>query len=336
MELDTTRQGSRRRRWPATRQTRGLAAIHPLAALLCVLVYVAAGLAVGNPLQLAVLLAILLLAFAVAGKLAAVWRLLRFGLPVAVVLIVINALVSGGGVDVLWEASLGPFTLRLTVQGIAFGLGTALRLFVVMAAFALYVVVLDQDEQLALISRLSFRSGLVASLATRMFPVLSADAARISEAQRARGVELDRGRRRDRARARVPLLGALLRRSLERAMDVAEAMDARGYGRHGRRDWRRDRRWRPADLCVAAASIVALAALIAGIFTDGFSYGYFPLLDDPLPGMVAPAWLIMALCLLVAAVLAPWARALARRHGARGGAGPAGQPARATSIGGSG
>ena len=114
---------------------------------------------------------------------------------------------------------------------------TGLRLVAVMLAFALYTVVLDPDDQLALVSRFSFRSGLVVSLATRLFPVLQRDAGRIADAQRSRGVELDRGPRRARAVARVPLLAALFAQSLERAMDVGSAMTARGYGRRGRTRW---------------------------------------------------------------------------------------------------
>ena len=154
----------------------------------------------------------------------------------------------------VWRAHLGLFDLAVTVQGLLFGLGSALRRCVVVWAFALYNVVLDADDQLAIMSSVSFRSGLVVSLATRLFPVLSRDAARISDAQRARGVELDRGRRRDRVAARLPLLGALLTQSLERATDVAESMEARGYGRRGRRAWKRGRRWHAADTTKQASS----------------------------------------------------------------------------------
>jgi len=318
--------GAGRRRWASRADLRGLAAIHPLAALSCVIAYVGAGLAIGNPLQLVVVFAFLLAMLAIAGRLRMAWTYLRIGLYTAVLLIVINALVSGNGLTVLWEATWGPLHLRLTLQGIAFGIGSALRLLVVITAFALYVVVLDQDEQLSLISRLSFRSGLVASLATRMFPVLSRDAARISDAQRARGVELDLGRRRDRARARIPLLAALLTRSLERAMDVAESMEARGYGRRGSRSWYRGRPWRAADVATAACSFVAVAALIVGLFTGAFGYGYFPLLDDPLPGMTTVAWLVTATAMLAAGIVIPLART-ARRRAETARVAPTGSPA---------
>ena len=219
---------------------------------------------------------------------------LRLSLYIAAFLIVINPLFSRGGLDVVWHAHLGLFDLTVTVQGLLFGLGSALRLCVVVWAFALYNVVLDADDQLALMSSVSFRSGLVVSLATRLFPVLSRDAARISDAQRARGVELDRGRRRDRVAARLPLLGALLTQSLERATDVAESMEARGYGRRGRARLEA----RPPLACRRPAHrrgcLGAAAALVAGLVLGAFRFSFFPLLDDPWGALLDPVWLVVA------------------------------------------
>jgi energy-coupling factor transport system permease protein len=305
---------ARRRRCASRPRAHGLAAVNPPAALACVAALMLAGFVIANPFQLGVILAVLLLVLAMAGRLRAAWPYLRFALYIAAFLAVINPLVSQGGLTIFWQADLGPFELRLTLQGIFFGLGTALRLCVVVAAFALYNVLLDADEQLGMMSAVSFRSGLIVSLATRLFPVFSRDAAHIADAQRARGVELDRGRWRRRVAARLPLLGALLAQSLERAMDVAESMEARGYGRRGRTRWRRGRRWRATDLAVLALSLAATVALIVGLVTGAFAYSYFPLLDDPWTGFTAASWLVTAALLVAACLLAPLAREVGRQR----------------------
>jgi energy-coupling factor transport system permease protein len=305
---------ARRRRWAGTPPTHGLAAVHPLAALACVAALMLAGFVIANPFQVGLLLLVLLLVLALAGRLHAAWPYLRFALYIAVFLAIINPLVSRGGVTVLWQMEIGPFELKLTLQGIYYGLGTALRLCVVVAAFALYNVLLDADEQLGIMSAVSFRSGLIVSLATRLFPVLSRDAAHIADAQRSRGVELDRGRWRRRVAARLPLLGALLSQSLERAMDVAESMEARGYGRRGRTRWRRGRRWRAVDIAVFALSALSLIVLVVGLVGGAFRYSYFPLLDDPMTGFTAAAWLVTLALLVAACLLAPLARELGRQR----------------------
>jgi energy-coupling factor transport system permease protein len=217
-------------------------------------------------------------------------------------LAILNPLFSPAGLDVLWQADLGFWHPTVTIQGIAFGLGTALRLAVVVLAFALYTVVLDTDDQLELLSRLSFRSGLIVSLATRLFPVLSRDGRRIADAQRSRGVELDAGGRRERIAARLPLLAALSTQSLERAMDVAESMASRGYGRPGRTFWRRDRRRRSIDLLTGLLALLAAGALVAGLVAGVFRYRYYPLLDDPWPGLLDPVWLVTLVCFVVPVV----------------------------------
>jgi energy-coupling factor transport system permease protein len=295
----------RRARWARGRPRYGLARLHPLAALACIGALLAAGFILANPLQLAALLVMEMAALAFSRRLSEAKPYLRLSLYIAAFLVCINPLFSRGGLDVLWHAHLGFFDLTITVQGVLFGLGSALRLCVVVWAFALYNVVLDADDQLAIMSSVSFRSGLVVSLATRLFPVLSRDAARISDAQRARGVELDRGRRRDRVAARLPLLGALLTQSLERATDVAESMEARGYGRRGRRAWKRGRRWHVADLLTAAAALGAAAALLTGLVLGAFRFRFFPLLDDPWSALLDPMWLIAAGALVLTCIVVP-------------------------------
>lgn len=310
-------QRSKRQRWPRRPRRWGLAATKPAAALAGIAALMVASIVIANPIQVAVVLGVILLVLVLSRRLRAAWPYLKFGLYITVFLFIINPLVSQAGIDVLWETDLGPLRIVISIQGIYFAVGMAIRLVAVVAAFALYTTLLDQDEQLALMSSVSFRSGLVVSLATRMFPVLSRDATRISDAQRARGVELDRGGWRQRAVHRLPLLGALISRSLERATDVAESMEARGYGRAGRRSWRCGRRWLPGDVLILAAALGSIVAVLWGLSYGIASFNYFPLTDDPFPDLSDPTWIATAVLLAVATLVLPGAmdarRAVRRR-----------------------
>lgn len=226
----TAPAAGRDRAWSPRREAPprcGLAALRPTAATARIVALALAGFILVNPLELAIVLLLVLATLAAARRLRQALPYLKVALYVGLFLALLNPLFSGAGLDVLWEAHLPLLHVRLTLQGIYFGLGTALRLAVVVSAFALWSVAVDPDDQLALLTRFSFRSGLVVSLATRLFPVLSRDGQRIADAQRCRAVELDRGGRRERAARRIPLLSALLTQSLERAVDVAAAMEAR-------------------------------------------------------------------------------------------------------------
>ena len=136
--------------------------------------------------------------------------------------------VSQIGYHVLWSGPTVPVlgTLDVTREELRIGLFQGLRLTAVALAFAAYALLLDHDR-LVQAAGFARRSVLAVALATRLVPTLERDAAGLSEALRGRGVEVTG------ARGRATLLAPLLAGSLERALNLAEAMEARGYGRPG-------------------------------------------------------------------------------------------------------
>ena len=93
---------------------------------------------------------------------------------------------------------------------------------------------------------------LAIALATRLVPTLERDAAGLVEALRGRGVEVSG------VRGRARLLSPLLAGSLERALNLAEAMEARGYGRPGA-----TRALRPSWSVVDRTALIAAGGLVA-------------------------------------------------------------------------
>ena len=102
----------------------------------------------------------------------------------------------------------------------------AVRLAAVTLAFAVYALLLDHDALLRS-ARFARRSALVVALATRLVPTLERDVRGLVEALRGRGVEVAG------VRGRARLVSPIVAGSLERALNLAEAMEARGYGRAG-------------------------------------------------------------------------------------------------------
>lgn len=127
---------------------------------------------------------------------------------------------------VLWEGPILPVLgpLDVTTTELREALLNALRLGALALAFAAYALLLDHDRLVSAAGR-ARRSALAVALATRLVPTLERDAAGMVEAVRGRGVEL-RG-----ARSYATLLSPLVAGSLERATNLAEAMEARGFGR---------------------------------------------------------------------------------------------------------
>jgi energy-coupling factor transporter transmembrane protein EcfT len=127
---------------------------------------------------------------------------------------------------VLWEGGtlpvIGP--LDVTTAELHEAALNALRLTALALAFGAYALLLDHDRLVAA-AGLARRSALAVALATRLVPSLERDAAGLADAVRGRGVRLAG------ARGYATLLSPLVAGSLERASSLAEAMEARGYGR---------------------------------------------------------------------------------------------------------
>jgi energy-coupling factor transport system permease protein len=141
---------------------------------------------------------------------------------------VISPFLATIGSDVLWTGPTLPVlgTIDVTREELHVALFQGLRLTAVTLAFAAYALLLDHDR-LVQAAGFARRSVLTIALATRLVPTLERDAAGLVEALRGRGVEVTG------VRGRARLVSPLLAGSLERALNLAEAMEARGYGRLG-------------------------------------------------------------------------------------------------------
>ena len=177
------------------------------------------------------------------------------GSGLAVVLV--TPFVETIGSHPLWTGPTVPVLgqLDVTSEELRNGVFQGLRLTAVALAFAAYALLLDHDR---LVQSAGFarRSVLAIALATRLVPTLERDAAGLVEALRGRGVEVSG------VRGRARLLSPLLAGSLERALNLAEAMEARGYGRPGATRALRPR-WSVVDrtALLAAGRIVAIGVL---------------------------------------------------------------------------
>jgi energy-coupling factor transport system permease protein len=143
--------------------------------------------------------------------------------------LVFSPLLHVRGDFVLWSGPTLPVvgTLDVTTEELVIAARNALRLTALALAFAAYALLLDHDRLLAAAGWMR-RSALAAALATRLVPTLERDATGLAEAVRGRGVPIAG------VRGRARLLSPLVAGSLERATRLAEAMEARGFGRPGR------------------------------------------------------------------------------------------------------
>jgi energy-coupling factor transport system permease protein len=257
---------------------------------------------------------ILLLSIIPLVKLARVWRewasTLKLALWLGLSIIVINALFSYHGDHVLLTA---PFRLPvvgspvITLEAIAFGAVMALKLAVIISVFSLINLTVHPDDIMAVLlkMRLPYKSVLVTSLSTRFVPCLVEDIGRISDGYRTRGVQLDAGGWFNRLKNRGRISFALLANSLDRAVQVAEAMEARAFGTGKKRVFYKEINISRLD---AATLGVGILPLVAGIAVRVMGYGdyqYYPKLSAI--GLGGWGWVMPAIILLLLAAVVPLA-----------------------------
>jgi energy-coupling factor transport system permease protein len=275
----------------------GQVRLHPLAWLAWLAG--AAGVAgvLGNPFYQLPLLGVLAAVYLV-GHADAPWaRAFPLFLRVGVVVLALRTLLAAVGGDATPPVLLRLPELRLpggaaviggpvSAGALATGFRNGLTVLLLVAAFGAFNACVSPSRLLRMTPGFLFEAGLVVTVALAFVPQTVLGVHRTLEAQRLRGHRLRR------PRDLGPLLLPLLAGGLERALTLAEAMEARGYGRH-----------RPGAGKGRGAALLGLAGLLATLL------GVFALLAGN------AAWSGRALLGLGAVAVAAAAAASSRRSG---------------------
>jgi energy-coupling factor transport system permease protein len=107
-----------------------------------------------------------------------------------------------------------------------------LRFIVLVESFSVFFLTTSPDmlglalEQ----SRVPYEFSFAFTTAVRFVPVLAEEAQTIMDAQKARGLELEKGGFMKRIRNYVPVLIPLIVSAIRRSLELAEAMESRAWG----------------------------------------------------------------------------------------------------------
>jgi energy-coupling factor transport system permease protein len=215
----------------------------------------AVGFIYSSPLILVAAALATAIAGVVCGAGRAVGASLRLAVPLLLLMIAANALVTHRGDTVLirgWEMPVIGNT-DVTLESLAAGAAIGLRVVAVVLAFAVYSACVDPDRVLRVLRPVARRSAMTAGLVTRMVPLTAADGARLREAASLRGpgaVPV----------GRAALARRLVEGSLDRAVDVAATLELRGHSLPVRAQQRRERSLDDGPLLWTAAAIIVAAA----------------------------------------------------------------------------
>ncbi|MBL0386138.1 energy-coupling factor transporter transmembrane protein EcfT [Tumebacillus sp. ITR2] len=230
-----------------------------------------------HPLYLGTELLVLIFALALHGGVRTFGRTLKFSIPILVLILAINTLLNKNGATLLYKgptvAILGQ--IRITWEALAYGLIMGLRMLVFFAIFALALNWLSADRALGLSAKVAKRSAVTVMMTTRLIPYLTEQSHQIGDVLRTRGVRFEEGNLLSRLAARRPLLNVLLISSLEGSWQVAESMEARGFGQGKRTSYSRER-WSRIDLIIWLTFLAAIALVVWSWFTAWTWIEFYP------------------------------------------------------------
>lgn len=202
------------------------------------------------------------------GHVAATWgTFVKASLALWVLTVPFNALfVHHGEIELFslpkeWPLIGGPITLEAIVYGVVSGLA----LFTILLIFATYNTRVSHYELLRHTPGFLYQATLVTSIAITFVPQMLASAQEIREAQ------IVRGHRFRKPKDMLPLFMPLLTSGLERAVQLAESMESRGFGGNlAPVSWRQ-------EIAQRLATLLGLTSLLLGLFLSA----YFPQRGQP-------------------------------------------------------
>jgi len=237
---------------------------------------------------------------------AKIWKewlsVMRFAFFLCLLIIVINALVSNQGSHVLYQFPVAIPIVgapRITLEGILWGIGNSLRLLAIISAFTVLMFAIHPDDlMLAMVkAKLPYKSVMVTSLSTKFVPALIDDAQCIADAKKSRGLELDRGGRIQRVKSYASIAIPLLSNSLDRAVQVAEAMEARAFGSGEKRTFYKELKLGKVDITILSFVFPSIAF---GVFLRCLGQGgyqYYPVVEAV--SLTASEWAMLFVLLLL-------------------------------------
>ena len=279
-----------------SRNKLGFRSTHPVSALLFFITAVTVSTASTHPMVLAACFCCAISCdAALQGKKAR--RLLRVLAPLTVMIACFNGLYNHYGVTVLFRMRSGN---NFTLEALLYGLVFAVKLSSAILWFDLMAEILPSEKIIFLFSRLSPRLALVISMTLRFLPLIRRQSAQINAAQQGLGAGAA-GSILYRMKTAAHRLSILVSWTLERGIDTADSMRARGYGLRRRSFYNRFV-FSPADAVVAVLSL--LSPIFYLLCAKDFSSVYNPVVSVPFPTAFGWASFIIMLATLLLPVAA--------------------------------
>lgn len=230
------------------------------------------------------------------GKKAVLFGL-RFLLPTALFVIIINPLLNHRGVTIIEYL---PWDNPLTLESIIYGFAAAMVICSAAMWFHSLNRVMTSDKLIFLFGRIAPALGMVLSMALRFIPRFAEQFRQTRLAQKQFSAE--KTSLKGRVKSAAAVFSTVISSSMENAIDTSDSMKSRGYGLKGRTSYKRFRFTRDDALAVAVM-LADIAALISMLALGKLEFRYFPSIKGNIWDIYAVLFYILYLILLLTPIL---------------------------------
>ena len=157
--------------------------------------------------------------------------------------------------------------------GLLYGLAASMKIYMVVVAVAILGYTVSPSDIIQLISRLRFASRqfiFIFSTAWKFIPIIKKQINHLLDAQKTRGMELEKGKLFERVKKLVPIVTPLLSNSLETGDQIALTMEARAFGTKTKNKFIKPLKFSLKDKIIY---IILLISLVLLIYTYTLGYG---------------------------------------------------------------
>ncbi len=272
----------------------GFKSVHPISAFVFYVFAFVLSMTASHPFLLAVsFIAGLVYDIKFSGE-KAVSFLLKVILPMICLITLFNGIFSHYGVTVLFKMHNGNnFTLEALIFGLVFSVRTASALLWLNS----FNEIITSDKFIYLFGRVSPKIALVISMILRFIPLVRSQSEEIKKAEKGVGnLPTDKNficKIRHAARR----LSILISWTLEKGIDSADSMKARGYGLSGRTSYN-SYKFALKDTLFMIFTVVASAMFI--FVSSNYKANYNPVIEIPIPDALFLSFIVLiALVLLL-------------------------------------
>jgi energy-coupling factor transport system permease protein len=171
----------------------------------------------------------------------------------------------------------------ITGASFAFSLAMTIRFITLVSSFSLFFMTTSPDDLGLALEQMKIPYTLVFTFTTavRLVPTIAVDAQTVIDAQKSRGLELEKGNLMKRIKNFIPILIPLIVSAIRRSMELAEALESRGFNASKKRTSYLTLKLHKLDY---ATLILTIFLLIFGVYLKL----YVPLPQIDLPIKVPP------------------------------------------------